>query len=127
MKIFIFLAMLFCHIVDDYYLQGILAQMKQKEWWQKYGSKYEYDYIIALIMHGFSWTFMIMLPAAIYMLVYSPNKFHLLLPSYIFNAAGHAIVDNFKANKKVINLVIDQLFHVIQIILAYTSFLIAVQ
>lgn len=30
-KIFILALMIFCHIVDDYYLQGILAQMKQKK------------------------------------------------------------------------------------------------
>jgi len=127
MKIFVLLAMLFCHIVDDFYLQGILAQMKQKEWWQKYGSKYEYDYIVALIMHGFSWAFMIMLPAAIYTLVYVPDKFHLLLPSYIFNAIGHTFIDNEKANKKTINLIIDQSFHIIQIALAFTSFLTTVR
>ena len=42
-----------------------LASMKQKSWWQKqeqYTDKYKYDYIVALIMHSFSWAFMIMLP-----------------------------------------------------------------
>ena len=29
--VLIFFAMCFCHIVDDYYLQGILASMKQKK------------------------------------------------------------------------------------------------
>lgn len=29
------LCMLFCHIVDDYYLQGWLASAKQKSWWEK--------------------------------------------------------------------------------------------
>lgn len=32
---FLLLLMIFLHIVDDYYLQGILASMKQKEWWHK--------------------------------------------------------------------------------------------
>jgi hypothetical protein len=56
--------MLFCHIVDDYYLQGILALMKQKTWWKKQtlNSLYKYDYIMALCEHAFSWTFMIFLP-----------------------------------------------------------------
>ena len=33
-KLFVLLAMVFCHIVDDYYLQAIgpLASMKQKSW-----------------------------------------------------------------------------------------------
>ena len=60
----IFLTMIFLHIVDDYYLQGILAQMKQKKFWKEQtpDELYKYDYIWALIMHAFSWTFMIMLP-----------------------------------------------------------------
>ena len=31
-KIFILLAMIFLHIIDDYKLQGSLASMKQKKW-----------------------------------------------------------------------------------------------
>ena len=41
------LLMIFAHIVDDYYLQGILASMKQKSWWTKqegYKSLYKNDY-----------------------------------------------------------------------------------
>ena len=68
-KVFILLAMIFLHIVDDYKLQqGVLANLKQKSWWQNqisYKKLYEYDYIPALILHGFSWAFMIMLPIAI--------------------------------------------------------------
>lgn len=30
MKLFVLFSMFFLHIVDDYYLQGILAKMKQK-------------------------------------------------------------------------------------------------
>lgn len=36
MKIFILFIMLFFHIVDDYYLQGWLAQAKQQRYWLKY-------------------------------------------------------------------------------------------
>lgn len=64
-KIFILLFMIMMHIVDDYYLQGILASMKQKSWWKKqpnYKDKYSNDYLIALMMHAFSWSFCIMLP-----------------------------------------------------------------
>ena len=61
MKILILFAMIFCHIVDDYYLQGWLASAKQKEWWKANApdSLYSLDYIWALIMHSFSWAFMI--------------------------------------------------------------------
>jgi len=26
------IAMLFCHVIDDYFLQGCLASLKQKAW-----------------------------------------------------------------------------------------------
>ena len=41
--------------------------MKQKKWWQENAPQklYKYDYIVALIMHSMSWSFMIMLPIAI--------------------------------------------------------------
>ena len=67
-KVFIVLLMVFFHIIDDYKLQGILASMKQKKWWEEqkeYIEKYQYDYIWALITHSFSWSFMIMLPIAL--------------------------------------------------------------
>ena len=31
------LTMIFLHIVDDYYLQGVLAKMKQRKWWEDNG------------------------------------------------------------------------------------------
>ena len=59
----ILILMLFAHIVDDYYLQGWLASAKQKKWWEKNAPDklYKFDYIMALFMHSFSWTFMIMI------------------------------------------------------------------
>lgn len=110
----IFLTMIFLHIVDDYYLQGILAQMKQKKFWKEQAPDelYKYDYIWALIMHAFSWTFMIMLPL-IFVSPISP-AFYII---FVVNLAVHAYVDNLKANKHKINLWQDQLIHLAQIIL----------
>ena len=34
-EMFALLLMIFCHIVDDYYLQGWLALAKQKKYWQE--------------------------------------------------------------------------------------------
>ena len=112
----IFLTMIFLHIVDDYYLQGILAQMKQKKFWkeQALDELYKYDYIWALIMHAFSWTFMIMLPL-IFVSPISP-AFYVI---FVVNLAVHAYVDNLKANKHKINLWQDQLIHLAQIILTF--------
>ena len=116
-KIFLILTMIFCHIIDDYGLQGILASMKQKSWWQKqeqYTDKYKYDYIVALIMHSFSWAFMIMLP----IIVISGFKIGMpFIIAFIVNTVIHGVVDDLKANKMKINLVQDQVIHVAQIII----------
>ena len=113
---FLILWMIFFHIVDDYYLQGWLASAKQKSWWEKNApdEMYKDDYVWALIMHSFSWTFMIMLPIA-FVNGFSING--LYLEMFIFNWLIHGVVDTLKANVKLINLWQDQLTHMIQIIL----------
>ena len=117
-SIFIILAMIFCHIVDDYYLQGCLASMKQKKWWQENAPQklYKYDYIVALIMHSMSWSFMIMLPIAISMNLTVSIIFAIV---FVGNTIIHAVVDNLKANKLKINLVVGQSVHILQIIITY--------
>ena len=121
LPICIFFAMVFCHIIDDFYLQGILASMKQKKWWQPV-PLYKHDYKIALFLHGFSWSFMINLPIAIYILCTRPMALILLPISYVFNMIIHALVDNIKANEYSISLVQDQLCHIVQIIVTWIVF-----
>ena len=117
---FVLLAMVFCHIVDDYYLQavGVLAMMKQKSWWKKEApdKMYRFDYLIALAMHSMSWAFMVMLPIAAYM-GWAPSRLFLIL--FLVNAVVHGIVDNLKANLLKINLIEDQTIHMVQIVLTY--------
>ena len=121
----ILICMLFCHVVDDYYLQGWLASTKQKEWWEKNAPNplYRYDYLMALFLHGFSWAFMITLPILINSILFGGNYHPLLL---LGNALIHSYIDNEKANKKSINLITDQLLHIIQIITTWviSSFII---
>jgi hypothetical protein len=107
--------MIFCHIVDDYYLQGILASLKQKKFWKEKAPEkmYKYDYIWALIMHAFSWTFMIMLPIAYVMGFQIDFLFGIMFGA---NLVIHAIIDNDKANKFKINLWVDQIIHLVQIL-----------
>lgn len=110
---------LFLHIVDDFYLQGILANMKQKEWWEEhYNDKlYRHDYIVALLIHSMSWSFMVHLPTLIYLYLtgHDLNFFSL---SLLLHALLHSLIDNAKANDHSINLITDQLMHVGQIITA---------
>lgn len=120
-KIFILIAMIFLHIIDDYKLQGILASMKQKKWWKEqkeYKSMYKYDYIIALLTHSFSWSFMIMLPIA-FVLKFDIGWWAIV---YVINMIIHGVVDDLKANKFKINLVIDQTIHLVQIIVTWLIF-----
>ena len=112
--IMIFIIMVFLHIVDDYYLQGILASMKQKNWWENqpnYSYKYKNDYIVALIAHAFSWSFIIMLPL---LFVYGVSTLYVGL--LMMNMTIHAIIDDLKCNEFLINLVQDQTAHILQII-----------
>lgn len=119
MKLFILFVMIFAHIVDDYYLQGILASLKQKTWWENqkgYKPMYKYDYIVALIMHAFSWSFMISLP----ILYLGFTKW--IAVAIILNTIIHGIVDDLKANKGKINLIVDQSIHIVQIIITWILF-----
>jgi len=113
-NIFIILLMVFLHIFDDYHLQGILAEMKQRDWWQKqYPERiYKYDYVMALTMHSLSWSFMIMLPIAFADEFDVGIKFVFV---FIVNAILHGFIDNLKANERKISLVVDQSIHLLQI------------
>ena len=129
---YILLWMIFNHVIDDYFLQGILATLKQKDYWIGECSKkgelfnksiYKYDYFAALFMHSFSWTFMIMLPLVIY------TKFTIdpiaVLGVFAINLIIHFVTDHAKANWKVINLCTDQFIHIIQIFATWLVFIFA--
>lgn len=121
-KPFVLLWMIFMHIVDDYRLQGILASMKQKSWWREhpqYKPKYQYDYIVALLMHSFSWAFMIMLPI---MIVNGFGVTFNMILALAVNLLVHGIVDDLKANKMKINLWQDQAIHILQIVVTFLIF-----
>ena len=117
--LFVFLSMIFCHVIADYNLQGWLASAKQKDYWEQIAPKelYKYDYIMALIMHSISWTFMVMLPIA-YVRKFSVGIMFLIV--FIGNVIIHCIIDHMKANEKIINLWQDQLMHMIQIGIIFT-------
>lgn len=117
---FIVLCMIFFHIIDDFVLQApCLCSLKQKSYWEENAPDvlYKYDYIWALIMHSFSWAFMIMLPIAYVQQFNIDYRFAII---FVFNVALHAFIDNAKANWKLINLWGDQFIHIIQIGLTST-------
>lgn len=121
-KEYIFLFMIFMHIIDDFKLQGIMASMKQKSLWEKqegYNDKYRFDYIPALLCHAFSWSMMIHLPILVYFKFDMGDQWEFFIFMIISQFLVHAFIDNAKANWKVTNLVVDQIFHFFQIGLSW--------
>lgn len=117
-KVLILLFMIFCHIVDDFYLQGWLASAKLKSWWEQNASDkmYKNDYLMALFMHSFSWSFMMMLPLTVYTVIVGGTWYPVF---FIINIIIHFATDNAKANLKMINLIEDQSIHMIQIFVTW--------
>lgn len=115
------IAMIFMHIWDDYGRQGILADLKQKAWWENlpnYSEKYSKDYIVALFVHSFSWAVMIMLPLLlfVYFTAVDIYAYERLLIMFVGNVILHAYIDDAKCNRYKINLIQDQLLHLCQIV-----------
>ena len=124
----ILLSMIFLHIKDDYN-QGIIADLKCKDWWKKNepDKKYRYDYIIVLLLHGFSWSFVIHLPIIMYYyfigILPSINSIIFLLV-LMGNAIIHGLVDHMTANARIMNLTIDQVIHICQIYILWYYYMI---
>lgn len=116
----VLLCMIFLHLIDDYKLQGILASFKQKKWWKDNApdEKYKHDYIIALIEHGFMNAFLVHIPIYIWLCKNEP----ILFVSIFLFATIHAIIDDWKANDKTINLIQDQVLHILLIIIWWIPF-----
>lgn len=112
--------MILCHIIDDFVLQPIcLSNLKQESWWENnvlnksksYREMYKNDYKTALGIHSMSWSAMIHLPIMFFLDVSGI----FLFISFVVNAFVHYLVDDAKANKKKINLCVDQHIHFAQL------------
>lgn len=124
----ILLLMVLLHIIDDFVFQPIcLSKLKQKSYWEseckKHGldfSKYDKDYIVALFIHGLSWSIMIHLPLMFCSIGNDADAF--LCVTVLANAVIHSIVDHYKANRLKFNLFFDQSIHMIQILSTFWIF-----
>lgn len=117
MNLYCFLAMVFFHILDDFCLQSLwLVNGKQKGWWEQNAPDplYKHDYLVALFMHSVSWAFMISIPLVVYLEGDLTAWFYGM---FAINTALHMYVDNLKANRHAINLIQDQIVHLLQIAL----------
>lgn len=131
--ILILFTMVFIHIMLDFHQGDTIATMKTKQWWLNhpdYGEKYKYDYIVVLLVHGLSWAFAVSIPLFVYIhinpigfiFMNTNNLMVVLLWFVIFNGLGHALIDHLKANEKIINLIADQVLHLIQILIVWGIF-----
>ena len=135
-KIFILLLMLLMHYIEDFHLQGCLANLKQKKWWREQMSNnnyvlkhsiYKNDYKMALFAHSIENAIFVMLPLIIDLLIsefthHLRNTWILFIPSTLLILVSHYLIDNEKANKMKINLIQDQLYHLGIIFLIFISY-----
>ena len=135
-KIFILLLMLLMHYIEDFHLQGCMANLKQKKWWREQMSNnnyvlehsiYKNDYKMGLFAHSIENALFVMLPLIIDLLISEfkgciRNTWILFIPSTLLILVSHYLIDNEKANKKEINLIQDQLYHLGIILLIFISY-----
>lgn len=135
--VLLFTAMLFCHCLYDFHIQGILAQMKQKDWWYDQFAKvsqkqperevseiirtYGHDFGVALFIHGFEWAVFVAIPLFAYAWLHG-LAYTIILVMIPVNAVLHAVIDDMKCNKMELNLAQDQLCHMCQIVLMFVLF-----
>lgn len=140
----VILLTLLAHTLADFHLQGILAKMKQKQWWveqiddatvqeimeyftpgtveeqdldiykKQLLGRYSADYMVALLIHGLEWSICVSLPSVL-LLATQFDWVHVILFTVAMGML-HSIIDDMKANSHSINLVQDQLLHICQIV-----------
>ena len=115
-------SMVFFHIIADFNSQGVLCDLKQKEWWRENAPQrvYRNDWKVALLIHSLMWTIMIMIPICwAYVDDVSPIMYTL---SLIINTAVHMKIDHLKCNAHKINLMQDQVAHAVQLLITFAVF-----
>lgn len=147
MSIILLVLMLLMHVLEDFHIQGRMADMKQQRWWsdriykdvvehnptvvpegqermyydamRRYGN----DYLIVLVLHAFEWAVFIHLPIILACfstnLVFSEDFWLIITISIMLNTLIHTVVDDAKANRGSINLIVDQLIHITQVIATF--------
>ena len=120
--IIMLISMIFLHNIADYLVQTkFIAKFKQRKNWEEYDTKgyYKYDYIVILLVHSFSWSIITFFP--ILFEFQNVMDYSIIV---IGNTLIHAYIDDLKCNKLKINLIQDQLIHILQIVLIFILFVI---
>lgn len=107
------LMMVLLHVIEDFHMQGIMASMKQKTFWQEYPKMYSHDWIPVVLLHGMEWATVVALPC-ILASWFDVSAWFVL--TVVAMGLVHAYVDHLKANSLRINLIMDQAVHIVQIV-----------
>lgn len=119
----VFIYCVLAHYIADYILQTpFIAKFKCKESWEKeYPDKlYKNDYKVVLWTHSLCWSIVTFLP--LYLMIALPAWKYLII--IVFQAYAHYIVDDAKANERLISLKADQIIHLIQIFIIVLAYVI---
>ena len=109
--------MFLCHVLDDFVLQPVcLSKLKQKSEWPK-NRLYRNDYLVALLIHAFSWSGWILVP----WMIFRDIGGVVLGIIFVINGLIHAFVDHLKCNTYSLNLVWDQSIHILQILITWSA------
>ena len=115
----IFYFVLGLHFFADFNLQiqGGLNKFKCKEWWKKHApdKKYRNDYNCAMLIHSLFWAIVTFLPLLLLKPIIVASD--LYIGAIVMNAPIHYVIDEVKANLRLINLWTDQILHLIQIVI----------
>lgn len=105
--------MVLCHVVEDFHIQGRMADMKQRSFWEPYGRMYAWDHVPVLLLHGFEWSMFVSLPILITSWSSVSAGFMAVV---VANGLIHSLVDHLKCNSLKLSLVQDQAIHILQIV-----------
>ena len=119
----VFILLFLAHCIDDFYIQPMcLTFLKQKKWWKHNTppdnyDMYKNDYRMALAIHAFEWSAALSL---VLFLFDAPEWYITMM--FFTNGVIHYYVDDVKANKLSINLIVDQSIHILQLAFTATGF-----
>ena len=126
MSLLLLLFAVFLHVVGDFYLQNSsMSSFKSQSYWKSQypNDRRQYYFIGGLILHSFVWSFLVVLPEIVYMILHSNQIRYvdsiILTTIVIVNTVIHAILDHIKTNMGKIGTIQDQLLHLGQITLTY--------
>jgi len=127
----LFLLVLLLHFIADFNLQlgAGLDKFKSVDWWRKimgetiWGTadeqfrKYKHDYKVAMAIHSVVWALVTFAPC-----IWLCTSAKAMLSILAVNAVAHYYIDNLKANRYRLNLVQDQILHLLQVGASFFAF-----